>query len=105
MVNSETKEQIDYLSNVTGKSKTSLIAEIFGEIFGIAASLKPCHGCKRINVQIYSSILSQEIKIQLLGRSTIITGIRPVSEETAEIEAKAEPIVVIIPEKKVKNDD
>ena len=99
-VSESTKKQIDHLSKVTGKSKTLLISEIFEELFGIAASLKPPHKCKRINMQIDSSILSQSVTIQFWGRSIIISGFRPVNEEVREKEAQAKAIEVVYPVKK-----
>lgn len=87
-VTKETSEQLDFLSDSIGKPKTQILSEIIEEIVGILGSMKPSRGCKKVNMQLDSSVLSQTITIQLLGRSTIIAGHFPSDESDKVVDAK-----------------
>lgn len=71
-VKTETKEAIDRLSTVTGKSRTQIFSEIFEAIDGILASMIPCEKCKYIQMRVTDSIMSNRITISFIGKNTIL---------------------------------
>ncbi len=81
--------QLEFICDRLGKSKSQFMSELLEQVFDIFSDLKP----KTTN--IYYLATGNNLIINAVGQSYLITGTRPVCEEIREREAKAPAIVKI----------
>lgn len=93
-VRDETYDQIRFLSDKSGLSKTQLLSEVIGAVFQIACTYDS------INYEYSYDISSSEVTVSIHGKNRLVVKEEKMPKEILEEEAKAPVLEVVIKPKK-----